>query len=78
MAEGRLFSAARRRKKAHIIYRAMARFASRSKIAAPLPSYAGASALRCRFRVLARPARRLSDRHEGRDGRGRTGKGLNP
>jgi hypothetical protein len=26
------------------------------------------------LRVLARPARRLSDRHEGRDGRGRTGK----
>jgi len=60
----------------HITHRAMARFASRSKIAAPLPSSAGATALRCRFRVLARPARRLSDRHEGRDGRGRTGKGL--
>jgi len=27
------------------------------------------------LRVLARPACRLSDRHEGRDGRGRTGKG---
>ena len=26
------------------------------------------------LRVLARPARRLSDRHEGRDGRGRSGK----
>jgi len=26
------------------------------------------------LRVLARPAHRLSDRHEGRDGRGRTGK----
>ena len=48
MAEVRLFSAARRRKDAHIIYGTMARFASRSKIAAPLPSSAGASALRCR------------------------------
>ena len=27
------------------------------------------------LRVLARPAHRLSDRHEGRDGRGQTGKG---
>jgi len=40
----------------HITHGAMARFASRSKIAAPLPSSAGAAALRCRFRVLARPA----------------------
>ncbi|MFN5041251.1 MAG: hypothetical protein ACK5E0_32425, partial [Bradyrhizobium sp.] len=31
-----------------------------------------------RFRVLARSARRLSDRHEGRDGRGRSGKGPLP
>ena len=35
MAEGRLFSAARRRRDTHIIYGVMARFASRSKIAAP-------------------------------------------
>jgi hypothetical protein len=48
MAEVRLFSAARRRKEAHIIYESMARFASRSKIAAPLPSSAAASALRLR------------------------------
>jgi YspA, cpYpsA-related SLOG family len=52
-----------------------ARFASRSKIATT------SAILRWRFgpplslRVLARPAHRLSDRHEGRDGRGRTGKG---
>ena len=38
--------------------------------------------LRCRcgppltLRVLPRSARRLSDRREGRDGRGRIGKGL--
>ena len=30
------------------------------------------------LRVLARAARRLSDRHEGRDGRGRSGKGPHP
>jgi len=30
------------------------------------------------LRVLARAARRLNDRHEGRDGRGRSGKDLIP
>src|SRR5438874_1180709 len=52
-------------------------FASRSKIAGlrhpPLTLRPSAP-----LRVLARSARRLSDRHEGRDGRGRSGKGPPP
>jgi hypothetical protein len=52
-----------------------ARFASRSKIAGLRhpPLALRPSAL---LRMLARSARRLSDRHEGRDERGRSGKGL--
>src|SRR5439155_5994682 len=56
---------------------ALRAFASRSKIAGlrhpPLTLRPSAP-----FRVLARSARRLSDRHEGRDGRGRSGKGHPP
>ena len=53
---------------------ALRAFASRSKIAGlhHPPLALRPSAL---LRVLARAARRLSDRHEGRDGRGRSGKG---
>ena len=75
MAEVRLFSAARRRKASHYIWGdgalCIAKQNSRTsailrwRFGPPLP-----------LRVLARPARRLSNRHEGRDGRGRTGKGL--
>src|SRR6516165_10665566 len=56
---------------------ALRAFASRSKIAAPQPSSAGAPALR--VAPGAGPLRPPSgDRHEGRDGRGRSGKGPPP
>jgi hypothetical protein len=59
----------------HIMDVSTARFASRSKIAGLRhpPLALRPSAL---LRMLARSARRLSDRHEGRDERGRSGKGL--
>src|SRR6202008_4350461 len=56
---------------------ALRAFASRSKIAGLRhpPLVLRPSAL---LRVLARAARRLSDRHEGAEGRGRSGKGPHP
>ena len=53
----------------HIIIPEPARFASRSKIAGLRHPPLSLRPLRA---VLARSARRLSDRHEGRDGRGRS------
>jgi SLOG family YspA-like protein len=61
----------------HILDDGMARFASRSKIAGLRhpPLSLRPSAL---LRVLVRSACRLSNRHEGRDGRGQSDKGPSP
>ena len=77
MAAVRLFSAARRRRKLTL-------YMGDGALCIAKQNSRASAILRWRFgpplplRVLARSARRLSDRHEGRDGRGRSGKGPPP